>query len=363
MRGDTLHQAHDAVVWRPRLDRERHGLFFDLRRQPPNHALYDQLRGRGPGWSNSLFEDNAEFGLGMRLGLNKQEEYARQLLQRLAPLIGEELAAALHGADQSTEEGIMAQRQSVETLRAKLKSVDTPEARDLFALADALVRKSVWIVGGDGWAYDIGYGGLDHVLASGENVNILVLDTEVYSNTGGQMSKATPRGAVAKFAAGGKGRPKKDLAMMAMTYGSVYVAHVAMGGNDSHTLKAFREAEAYDGPSLIIAYSHCIAHGYDMAHGMDQQKNAVLSGYWPLFRYNPDLAAEGKNPLQLDSRPPSFPLEKYAYNETRYTMLAHSDPKAARQLLQLAQEDVKSRWRLYENWAAQTAVAAGKEEK
>jgi pyruvate-ferredoxin/flavodoxin oxidoreductase len=221
----------------------------------------------------------------------------------------------------------------------------------------------VWIVGGDGWAYDIGYGGLDHVLASGENVNILVLDTEVYSNTGGQMSKATPRGAVAKFAAGGKGRPKKDLAMMAMTYGSVYVAHVAMGGNDSHTLKAFREAEAYDGPSLIIAYSHCIAHGYDMAHGMDQQKNAVLSGYWPLFRYNPDLAAEGKNPLQLDSRPPSLPLEKYAYNETRYTMLAHSDPKAARQLLQLAQEDVKSRWRLYENWAAQTAVAAGKEEK
>ncbi len=319
--------------------------------------------GRGPGWSNSLFEDNAEFGLGMRLGLNKQEAYARQLLQRLTPLIGEELAAGLHGADQSTEEGIRVQRQGVETLKAKLKSVDTPEARDLFALADSLVKKSVWIVGGDGWAYDIGYGGLDHVLASGENVNILVLDTEVYSNTGGQMSKATPRGAVAKFAAGGKGRPKKDLAMMAMTYGSVYVARVAMGGNDSHTLKAFREAEAYDGPSLIIAYSHCIAHGYDMAHGMDQQKNAVLSGYWPLFRYNPDLAAEGKNPLQLDSRPPSLPLEKYTYNETRYTMLTHTDPKAARQLLQLAQEDVKSRWRLYENWAAQTAVAAGKEEK
>ncbi len=319
--------------------------------------------GRGPGWSNSLFEDNAEFGLGMRLGLNKQEAYARQLLQRLTPLIGEELAAGLHGADQSTEEGIRVQRQGVETLKAKLKSVDTPEARDLFALADSLVKKSVWIVGGDGWAYDIGYGGLDHVLASGENVNILVLDTEVYSNTGGQMSKATPRGAVAKFAAGGKGRPKKDLAMMAMTYGSVYVARVAIGGNDSHTLKAFREAEAYDGPSLIIAYSHCIAHGYDMAHGMDQQKNAVLSGYWPLFRYNPDLAAEGKNPLQLDSRPPSLPLEKYTYNETRYTMLTHTDPKAARQLLQLAQEDVKSRWRLYENWAAQTAVAAGKEEK
>ena len=227
-------------------------------------------------------------------------------------------------------------------------------------LADSLVRKNVWIAGGDGWAYDIGYGGLaHHVLASGENVNVLVLDTEVYSNTGGQMSKATPRGAVAKFAAGGKNRPKKDLALMAMAYGNVYVARVAMGGSDTQAIKAFREAEAYSGPSLIIAYSHCIAHGYDLVHGMDQQKNAVLSGYWPLFRFNPELAAEGKNPMQLDSRAPSLPLEKYIYNETRYTMLAHSNPAAAKELLGLAEEDVRNRWHVYESWAAQTPVGAG----
>jgi pyruvate-ferredoxin/flavodoxin oxidoreductase len=206
-------------------------------------------------------------------------------------------------------------------------------------------------VGGDGWAYDIGYGGLDHVLASGLKVNILVLDTEVYSNTGGQMSKATPRAAVAKFAAGGKPTPKKDLALMAMAYGNVYVARVAMGGNDAQTLRAFREAEAYPGPSLIIAYSHCIAHGYDLRHGMDQQKAAVLSGYWPLFRYNPDPAREGRPALELDSKAPSLPLKKFAYNETRYTMLAHSDPETARRLLEKAQEDVLARWRLYEQWA------------
>jgi pyruvate-ferredoxin/flavodoxin oxidoreductase len=269
----------------------------------------------------------------------------------------------LRAADETTEKGINDQRERVKELKARLSSVQTAEARDLLALADALVKKSVWIVGGDGWAYDIGYGGLDHVLASGENVNILVLDTEVYSNTGGQMSKATPRAAVAKFAAGGKNRPKKDLAMMAMTYGNVYVARVAMGGSDTQTVKAFREAEAFNGPSLIIAYSHCIAHGYDMAHGMDQQRNAVLSGHWPLFRYHPDRVAEDKNPLELDSRAPSLPLEKYIYNETRYTMLAHSDPKAAKQLLELAEEDVKSRWRLYENWGSQTPAGPGKEEK
>jgi len=317
--------------------------------------------GRGPAWSNSLFEDNAEFGLGMRLALNKQSEYARELLARLASTIGEELAARLSTADQSTESGIAAQRARVEELKAKLAGIETPEARDLLALADSLVRKNVWIVGGDGWAYDIGYGGLDHVLASGENVNVLVLDTEVYSNTGGQMSKATPRGAVAKFAAGGKNRPKKDLALMAMAYGDVYVARVAMGGSDTQSIKAFREAEAYNGPSLIIAYSHCIAHGYDLVHGIDQQKSAVLSGYWPLFRFNPDLAAEGKNPMQLDSRAPSLPLEKYVYNETRYTMLAHSNPEAAKELLKLAEEDVRNRWHLYESWAAQTPVGAGKE--
>jgi pyruvate-ferredoxin/flavodoxin oxidoreductase len=316
------------------------------------------LEGRGPVWSNSLFEDNAEFGLGMRLALDKQLDYAYILLQRLSSTLGQELTAGLLTADQSNEAGIRAQRERVKALKAKLGSLDSRDARDLLSLADVLVKKSVWIVGGDGWAYDIGYGGLDHVFASGQNVNILVLDTEVYSNTGGQMSKATPRGAVAKFAAGGKPTEKKDLALMAMSYGSVYVARVAMGGGDQHTIKAFLEAEAYDGPSLIIAYSHCIAHGYDMAFGMDQQKAAVQSGYWPLLRYNPALVAEGKNPLQLDSKPPSLPLEKYIYNETRYTMLAHSDPEAAKKLLKEAQEDVKSRWRLYENWAGMSLAEA-----
>ena len=226
------------------------------------------------------------------------------------------------------------------------------------AVADALVRKSVWLVGGDGWAYDIGFGGLDHVLGSGMNVNVLVLDTEVYSNTGGQMSKATPRGAVAKFAAGGKQTGKKDLAMEAISYGSVYVARVAMGGNDSHTVKAFLEAEAHDGPSLILAYSHCIAHGYDMAFGMDQQKNAVLSGYWPLMRYNPALRKEGKNPFQLDSKAPSIPLKQYAYQEARYTMLARSNPEAARELLQMAQDDVARQWRVYANRAAMAGAGS-----
>jgi pyruvate-ferredoxin/flavodoxin oxidoreductase len=319
------------------------------------------LEGRGPVWSNSLFEDNAEFGLGMRLAVDKQCDYAHLLLQRLAPILGEELVAGLLTADQSSEAGIHVQRERVKALKERLRDLDSREARDLASLADVLVKKSVWIVGGDGWGYDIGYGGLDHVFASGQNVNILVLDTEVYSNTGGQMSKATPRGAVAKFAAGGKSTPKKDLALMAMSYGSVYVARVAMGGGDQHTIKAFLEAEAFDGPSLILAYSHCIAHGYDMAFGIDQQKAAVQSGYWPLLRYNPALVAEGKNPLQLDSKPPSLPLEKYIYNEARYTMLAHSDPEEARKLLHEAQEDVKIRYRLYENWASMSpAVEAGK---
>jgi pyruvate-ferredoxin/flavodoxin oxidoreductase len=307
--------------------------------------------GRGPAWANSLFEDNAEFGLGMRLALDRQAEYARELVTRIGPALGE-LGPALLAADQSTEAGIEAQRGRVVTLKAALAAMGTPEARELQSVADTLVTRTVWIVGGDGWAYDIGYGGLDHVLASGHKVNVLVLDTEVYSNTGGQMSKATPRGAVAKFAAGGKPVAKKDLALMAMTYGNVYVARVAMGGNDAQTLKAFHEAEAYPGPSLIIAYSHCIAHGYDLRYGMDQQKAAVLSGYWPLFRYNPALRREGKNPMQLDSKPPSLDFKKYAYNETRYTMLAHSHPEAARRLLEEAREDVLTRWRVYEQWAA-----------
>jgi pyruvate-ferredoxin/flavodoxin oxidoreductase len=313
--------------------------------------------GRGPAWANSLFEDNAEFGLGMRLALDRQAAYARELLGRLDGALGE-LAPALLEADQSTETRIVAQRERVAALQARLVAIDSPLARDLASVANALVKKSVWIVGGDGWAYDIGYGGLDHVLASGRNVNVLVLDTEVYSNTGGQASKATPRGAVAKFAAGGKPTAKKDLALMAMSYGHVYVARIAMGANDGHTLRALREAEAYDGPSLVIAYSHCIAHGYDLRHGMDQQKAAVASGHWPLLRYDPRLAREGKNPLQLDSKAPSVPLKSYAYNETRYTMLAHSDPDAARRLLDLAQDDVAARWRYYEYLAAMPGAAA-----
>ena len=307
--------------------------------------------GRGPVWSNSLFEDNAEFGLGMRLAADKQGEYARELVWKLGFAIGENLAEALVNADQSKEAGIFEQRARVAELKVKLKEIGTPQAAALLDVADALVKKSVWILGGDGWAYDIGFGGLDHVLGTGRNVNILVMDTEVYSNTGGQASKSTPRGAVAKFAAGGKPVGKKDLAMMAVSYGSVYVARVAMGSSDMHTLKVFQEAEAFDGPSLIIAYSHCIAHGYDMTYGMDQQKAAVNSGHWPLFRYNPDLVAQNKNPFQLDSRAPSIPLKDYIYNETRYTMLVKSNPEHAKKLLDEAQEDVNSRWKLYDYMA------------
>ena len=319
--------------------------------------------GRGPTWSNSLFEDNAEFALGMRLAVDQQTQYARELLQRLSATIGDELVQGLLNADQTTEAGIREQRDRVQILKAKLKGRTELGARDLLNVADSLVKKSVWAFGGDGWAYDIGYGGLDHVLASGRNINVLVMDTEVYSNTGGQMSKSTPRGAVAKFAAGGKPRAKKDLGMMAVAYGSVYVAQVAMGAGDMQTLKAFNEADAYDGPSLIIAYSHCIAHGYDLVHGCDQQKAAVQSGYWPLYRYNPDLLKLGKNPFQLDSRPPALPLEKYIYNETRYTMLTHSDPEAAKRLLKLAEEDVHNRWREYQNLAAMPMNGAAKETK
>ena len=312
--------------------------------------------GRGPAWSNSLFEDNAEFSLGLRLALDKQNEYACELVQRLASVVGDELATGLLTADQKTEAGVHQQRERVEVLRRKLAGVRTPEALDLLSLADTLVKKSVWAFGGDGWAYDIGYGGLDHVIASGRNINLLVMDTEVYSNTGGQMSKATPRGAVAKFAAGGKPLAKKDLAMIATTYGSVYVARIAMGANDMHTVKAFLEADAWNGPSLIVAYSHCIAHGYDLVHGLDQQKAAVNSGYWPLFRYNPALLAEGKNPFLLDSKAPAIPLRDYAYNETRYTMLTKSNPEEAKRLLELAQNDVTERFKIYQHWAAMPAA-------
>jgi pyruvate-ferredoxin/flavodoxin oxidoreductase len=308
-------------------------------------------QGLGPTWSNSLFEDNAEFGLGMRLAVDKQNEYARELVWRLNAVIGDNLAQAILNADQKTEPGIFEQRERIKLLKEKLAGAGTAEARDLIAVADTLAKKSVWILGGDGWAYDIGYGGLDHVLSTGRNVNILVLDTEVYSNTGGQASKATPRGAVAKFAAGGKPLGKKDLALMAMTYGNVYVAKVAMGSSDMHTVKAFLEAEAYDGPSLIIAYSHCIAHGYDLSFGMEQQKVAVSSGYWPLMRYNPELTKQGKNPFQLDSRPPSTSFKDYAYKETRYTMLVKSNPEEAKKLLGLAEQDVAAHWKLYDYMA------------
>jgi pyruvate-ferredoxin/flavodoxin oxidoreductase len=318
----------------------------------PTTPYTSNAAGRGPSWSNSLFEDNAEFGLGMRLAVDKQAEYAAELLRRLAGRVGDELAGAMLIADQSTETGIAAQRVRIAELKQRLSGIVSLEARDLLAVADSLAVKSVWLLGGDGWAYDIGAGGLDHVLGSGMNVNVLVLDTEVYSNTGGQMSKATPRGAVAKFATSGKETRKKDLAMEAISYGSVYVARVAMGGNDTHTVKAFREAEAYPGPSLIIAYSHCIAHGYDMAFGLNQQKSAVLSGYWPLIRYNPALREQGKNPFQLDSKAPSIPLKQYIYQEARYSMLARSHPQHARELLRMAQDDVERQWRVYEGRAA-----------
>ena len=304
--------------------------------------------GRGPAWSNSLFEDNAEFGLGFRLSIDKQTEFARELVRKLGGTIGDELTAALLSAKQKDEADIYEQRERVSLLKEKLQSLNSMEARQLLSLADLLVKKSVWIVGGDGWAYDIGYGGLDHVIASGKNVNLLVLDTEVYSNTGGQASKSTPRAAVAKFAAGGKPGPKKDLGLIAMSYGSVYVASVAMGAKDEHTLKAFLEAEAYDGPSLIIAYSHCIAHGINMTTGMADQKAAVDSGQWLLYRYNPEWAEAGENPMILDSRTPTKKVQDFMLMETRFKMLTKSKPENAKELWKQAQQDIEARYRLYE---------------
>ncbi|MFH1756130.1 MAG: thiamine pyrophosphate-dependent enzyme, partial [Candidatus Latescibacterota bacterium] len=318
----------------------------------PTTPFTKNKEGRGPAWSNSLFEDNAEFGLGFRLAIDKQAEYAAELVKKLESVIGADLAGSIVSAKQDEEADIYEQRQRVKALKSKLAGNDSPEAQQLLSLADLLVKKSVWIVGGDGWAYDIGFGGLDHVLASGRNVNVLVLDTGVYSNTGGQMSKATPRGAVAKFAAGGKPLPRKDLGMIAMSYGSVYVAQVAMGAKDEHTLKAFIEAESYDGPSLIIAYSHCIAHGINMTTGMHNQKAAVQSGFWPLYRFNPTLALEGKNPLLLDSTAPKIALEEFMYSENRFKMLTKSNPKEAKRLLKVAKQDVIERWKQYEYMAS-----------
>ncbi|HNP87982.1 MAG TPA: pyruvate:ferredoxin (flavodoxin) oxidoreductase [Kouleothrix sp.] len=320
--------------------------------------------GRGPAWANSLFEDNAEFGLGMRLTLDKQAEQARELLAQVSDIVGSDLVQELLNADQRTDAGINAQRERVAQLKHRIIDWEgsigefddaqlNTQLANLLSLADALVKKDVWIIGGDGWAYDIGFGGLDHVLASGRNVNILVLDTEVYSNTGGQSSKSTPLGAVAKFAAKGKATAKKDLGLLAMAYGNVYVARVAMGADDQQTLKAFLEAEAYDGPSLIIAYSHCIAHGIDMRKGLAQQKLGVQSGHWMLYRYNPELTGEGQHPLAIDSKAPSVPLEQYVYNETRYRMLQQSDEHRAEELLAEAKQDIKARWAHYQELAAE----------
>lgn len=317
----------------------------------PTTPWTTNAEGRGPAWSNSLFEDNAEFGLGMRIALDKQHEFARERVAQLAGPIGHALADAILDANQETEQEIDVMRACVTELKRKLAPLEQPEARDLLAVADALVKKDVWIVGGDGWAYDIGFGGLDHVLASGHNVNVLVLDTEVYSNTGGQMSKSTPRAAIAKFASGGKAMPKKDLAQIIMTYGHVYVAQVAMGADDTQTLRAIREARAYNGPSMVIAYSHCIAHGYDLRHGLDQQRAAVHSGYWPLFRYIPPEGDAMHGTLHLDSKKPDMPLKDYMYREGRYGMLAQSDPGRAKKLLALAQHDVDVRWQRYQELA------------
>ena len=308
--------------------------------------------GRGPAWSNSLFEDAAEFGLGFRVSLDKQREFAAELLQQLAAQLGDDLAAQILAASQRDEADVFDQRERVAELKRRLFSLESDDARRLLTLADTLVRKSVWIVGGDGWGYDIGFGGLDHVLASGRNVKVLLLDTEVYSNTGGQCSKATPRGAVAKFAASGKASPKKDLGLMAMTYGNVYVASVAMGAKDEHTLKAFLEAEAYDGPALIIAYSHCIAHGIILSTAMQNQQAAVRSGQWLLYRHDPRRTARGENPLQLDSAAPRIKVQDYFRLENRFRMLGQSHPENASALFKQAQEDADTRWALYQYLAA-----------
>ena len=307
--------------------------------------------GRGPAWSNSLFEDNAEFGLGFRLAADKHLELARTLLRQLAAAVGKDLANGILTAPQIQESEIRAQRIRVAELKTRLLKLFGEAVHDLLSVVDHLVRRSIWIVGGDGWAYDIGYGGLDHVLSTGRDVNVLVLDTEVYSNTGGQASKATPLGAVAKFATAGKRVARKDLALQAIAYGNVYVAQVAMGANPQQTLDAFREAEAYEGTSLILAYSQCIAHGIDMRFGMKQQDLAVASGYWPLLRFNPTMRTIGQNPFRLNSPRPTIPFKDYAYNEIRYSSLADARPDEAASLLAAAQTAVVEKYRQYEDLA------------
>jgi pyruvate-ferredoxin/flavodoxin oxidoreductase len=304
--------------------------------------------GYGTAWANSLFEDNAEFGYGFRISIDKQREFATELLKAHATEIGETLVSEIINASQKTEAEIYDQRQRVEALKARLHEFETDWAKRLLEVADMLVKKSVWIVGGDGWAYDIGYGGLDHVLSSGKNVNILVLDTEVYSNTGGQASKATPRSAIAKFAASGKSARKKDLGLMAMTYENVYVASIAIGARDEHTLRTFLEAEAYEGVSLIIAYAHCIAHGIEMQDALHHQKAMVESGQWLLYRYNPDLIKKGENPLRLDSKPPKTSVRSFLESENRFKQLEKLHPEEAEKLFAEAQHDAETRYHLYE---------------
>jgi pyruvate-ferredoxin/flavodoxin oxidoreductase len=316
--------------------------------------------GRGPAWSNSLFEDNAEFGLGLRLAADHHAALARQRLTELRDVLGEQLVQAILDAPQRSESELAAQRERLAELRERLSGLSGPAVAELDSVLEHLLRRSVWIIGGDGWAYDIGSGGLDHVLASGRDVNVLVLDTEVYSNTGGQASKATPLGAVAKFAAAGKTIEKKDLALQAIAYGGVYVARVAMGADPEQTLRAFREAEAYNGPSLIIAYSHCIAHGIEkdgvtLRNGLDQQYRAVASGYWPLLRYDPVLRSTGANPFLLDSPRPRLGFAEYAGRELRYSVLARTDPVEAERLAALAQEAIYQRWATYEEMATRPA--------
>jgi pyruvate-ferredoxin/flavodoxin oxidoreductase len=323
----------------------------------PTTPWTSNAEGRGPAWSNSLFEDNAEFGLGFRLAADGHVDLARRRVGELREVLGGELVDEILGAPQVRESELRAQRDRVAELKRRLEGIDGAAAADLSSVVDHLVRRSVWIVGGDGWAYDIGSGGLDHVLASGRNVNVLILDTEVYSNTGGQSSKSTPLGAVAKFANAGKSVAKKDVALQAMAYGNVYVARVAMGADPQQTLNAFREAEAYDGPSLIIAYSHCIAHGIEMNSGLDQQYRAVASGHWPLVRYDPLVRAAGENPFLLDSPRPRIPLGDYRYRELRYRTLSNSDPEEAERLLGLAEQEVARRWDVYEDMASRSAQA------
>jgi pyruvate-ferredoxin/flavodoxin oxidoreductase len=303
--------------------------------------------GRGPAWANSLFEDNAEFGLGMRIAVDRKSEICREILSEMRSEIGEKLVDEILSAKQTNEKEIWKQRERVEELRRILDKIGGDRAATLEALADLLVAKSVWIVGGDGWAYDIGYGGLDHVLASGKNVNVLVLDTEVYSNTGGQQSKSTPTGAIAKFAAAGKSMPKKNLGLLAVTYGNIYVAQVSIGARDAQVALAFRDAESYDGPSLIIAYSPCIAHGYDLRDGLEQQKRAVASGYWPLFRYDPRKRGGQGAAFVLDSKEPDLPLAEYMRAENRFRALMDKDPERAETLMKMEEENIRSRYEFY----------------